>query len=105
MKLAMVIGAATPPGRLAQAVGVMADLARGLRPDWEVAVIDLAALRVEICDGRPHEAYGEDTRAALQTIGEASAVILASPVYRGTYTGVLKNLLDLLALEALRASP
>jgi FMN reductase len=32
-------------------------------------------------------------------------VLLASPVYRGTFTGALKNLLDLTPIEALRAKP
>ncbi len=32
-------------------------------------------------------------------------MLLASPVYRGTFTGALKNLLDLTPLEALRAKP
>jgi len=32
-------------------------------------------------------------------------VLLASPVYRGSFTGALKNLLDLTPLEALRAKP
>jgi len=31
-----------------------------------------------------------------------AAVLLATPMYRGTYTGALKNLLDLLPVEALR---
>jgi FMN reductase len=40
--------------------------------------------------------------AALAAIADADAVLLATPVDRGTYTGVLKNLLDLLPVEALR---
>jgi NAD(P)H-dependent FMN reductase len=32
-------------------------------------------------------------------------VLLASPVYRASFTGALKNLLDLTPVEALRAKP
>jgi len=32
-------------------------------------------------------------------------VLLASPVYRGTFTGALKNLLDLAPVDALRSKP
>jgi FMN reductase len=32
-------------------------------------------------------------------------VLLASPVYRASFTGALKNLLDLTPLDALRAKP
>ena len=35
----------------------------------------------------------------------ADAVVLATPVYRGSLTGVLKNLLDHLPVEALRGTP
>ena len=35
----------------------------------------------------------------------ADAVLLASPVYRGTFTGALKNLLDHLPVEALAGKP
>jgi FMN reductase len=105
MKLAIVLGAATPPGRLARAVTAMAELARGPRPDLEVAVVDLATVKVETCDGRPLEAYADQTREAVRAVAEADGVILATPVYRATYTGVLKNLLDLLPLEAIQDKP
>ena len=38
-------------------------------------------------------------------MGQADAVILASPVYRGSFTGALKNLLDHLPIEALTGKP
>ena len=41
----------------------------------------------------------------MAALAEADAVLLASPVYRGSFTGALKNLLDLTPLETLRAKP
>ena len=38
----------------------------------------------------------------LDAIAAADAVLLATPVYRGTFTGALKNLLDPLPVEALQ---
>jgi FMN reductase len=38
-------------------------------------------------------------------VARADAVLLASPVYRGSFTGALKNLLDLTPVEALRNKP
>ena len=105
LTLAIVIGAATPPGRLSRAAAALADAARAERPDLRVAVIDLAATPVEICDGRPEDAYGDATRAAIRAVREASAVAIASPVYRASYPGVLKNLVDLLPVEALAGKP
>ncbi len=105
MKMAIVLGAATPPGRLAQAASRIAQLAREGGANVEPSLVDLSALKVEICDGRRLEAYGDDTRRAVQAIADASAVVFAAPVYRATYPGVLKNLLDLLPLEALEGKP
>ena len=41
----------------------------------------------------------------MNAIVEASAVLFASPVYRASFPGVLKNLLDVLPVEALRNKP
>jgi FMN reductase len=103
--LAVVIGAATPPGRLARAAQTLAELARADRLEFTVEVVDLATAPVELCDGRPDDAYGATTRATVGAIGAAHAVVFAAPVYRASYPGVLKNLLDLLPVEALRGKP
>jgi FMN reductase len=105
LSLAVVIGAATPPGRLSRAAAALADAARGERPDLRVSIVDLAATPVEICDGRPEDGYGDATRAAIRTVRDASAVAIASPVYRASYPGVLKNFIDLLPVEALAGKP
>jgi FMN reductase len=41
----------------------------------------------------------------VDAIASADAVVLATPVYRGSMTGVLKNLLDHVPVEALRGTP
>jgi FMN reductase len=104
MKLVMVVGAATPPGRLSSAV---AELAAALanEPGIEVETINLAATRVEMCDGRKLEDYDAPTRSAVAAIAAADGVALAAPVYRASFPGVLKNLLDILPVEALRDKP
>jgi FMN reductase len=103
--LAIVIGAATPPGRLSRAAAALAEAARAERANMRVTMIDLATTPVEICDGRAEDAYGDATRAAIRAVREASAVAIASPVYRASYPGVLKNLIDLLPVEALAGKP
>jgi FMN reductase len=74
-------------------------------PDLQMDLINLADYRVAFADGRPPEQYGDDTASLLARIHEADAVLVASPVYRGTYTGALKNLLDHLPMEALTGKP
>ncbi len=104
MKLVMVVGAATPPGRLSAAV---AELAAGIarEPDVEVETINLATTRIEPCDGRKLEDYDTATRGAVAAIAAADGVAFAAPVYRASFPGVLKNLLDILPVESLRDKP
>lgn len=102
VKLLMLVGAATPPGRLAAAVVYAAEAAKS---DATVDVLNLAEVRVDICDGRALEAYGEATRQAVARIAAARAVLIAAPVYRASFPGVLKNLLDITPVEALQQKP
>lgn len=41
----------------------------------------------------------------LRAFTEADAVIVASPVYKGSYTGLFKHFIDLIAPEALAGKP
>jgi FMN reductase len=105
LRIAIVVGQAAPPGRLAATAGALAEELRRLRADAAVDVVDLSAAPLELCDGRSLDAYGGATRDFVATITEATAVVLCSPVYRASFPGVLKNALDLLPVEALRAKP
>jgi FMN reductase len=103
--LLMLVGAATPPGRLSAAVAATAEAARAGHADLAVDILNLADTPVEICDGRPVDAYGAATRQAVARIAGAGAVLIAAPVYRASFPGVLKNLLDITPVEALQNKP
>jgi len=104
-KLLMLVGAATPPGRLAAAVNFAAETAVTLADDIAVDVLNLAETLVDICDGSALEAYSATTRDAVGRLTSAGAVLIAAPVYRASYPGVLKNLLDIAPVEALHNKP
>jgi FMN reductase len=99
-----VVGSATPPGRLRRAVEEAGGRAAG-RDGAEVTLVDLADVRVAAADGRPADQLGDDTAAVLGAVERADAVVLATPVYRGSFTGVLKNLLDHVPVESLEGKP
>lgn len=104
LRIVTVVGSATPPGRLRRAVEESG--ARAAERDGAaVELIDLADVRIAAADGRPPQQLGDDTAAALASIAAADAVVLATPVYRGSFTGVLKNLLDHVPVEALQGTP
>jgi FMN reductase len=94
----------TPPGRLDAAVRFAAERAAE-RPHVSATVLRLAEHRVSFADGRPLDRFADDTERVVGALAEADAVLLASPVYRASFTGALKNLLDLTPVEALRAKP
>jgi FMN reductase len=103
--LLMLVGAATPPGRLAAAIAVAAEAARTGSADVAVEILNLAETRIDICDGRPLDSYSGATREAVTHIAAAAAVLIGAPVYRASYPGVLKNLLDIVPVEALQNKP
>src|SRR5262249_51550655 len=68
-------------------------------------VLNLAETPIETCDGRLLAAYGDATRRAVGQIAAAAAVLMGVPVYRASFPGVLKNLLDIVPVEALQGKP
>ena len=104
-RLIAIVGSVTPPGRLLNATRWILDSARSSRQDVEIELINLADKKVAFADGRPPEQYNDDTAAIVASVSAADGVIIASPVYRGSFTGALKNLLDHLPLESLAGKP
>jgi FMN reductase len=103
-RLVAVLGSATAPGRLHRALSEA--LARAQAPGSAgIELIDLGKLSIAPADGRPPEQLGDDTAAVLGAIAAADAIVLATPVYRGSMTGTLKNLLDHVPTQALRGKP
>lgn len=101
--IAAILGSVTPPGRMSSAIS--AALERANSAGHTTTLLDLGQLTLGFADGTPVEKLSDDTPKLVQTIMDADAVILATPVYRATLTGALKNALDLLPIEALQAKP
>ena len=100
-KLVAVVGSAVHSGKTRLAVDMAVAAAVSHDRNITVDVIDLAQQRVSILDGRNLDDYADDTVDVINKVGQGDMFILASPIYRGTYTGALKNLLDHVPLEAL----
>ena len=100
-----VLGSVTPPGRLHRALGWALDSAAAVDARVERRLLNLADHRIAFADGRPPAELGDDTASVVDAIASAGAVILASPVYRASLTGALKNLLDHVPVEALAGKP
>jgi len=103
--LLAVLGSVTPPGRMSKAIASTLDAAKLKIPGLGTELLNLKDYRVSFADGRPLDRYADDSGKLAQRVKRADAVLICSPVYRGSITGALKNLLDLLPIEALRAKP
>ncbi|HTK06902.1 MAG TPA: NAD(P)H-dependent oxidoreductase [Ktedonobacteraceae bacterium] len=97
LKLLAINGSLTPPpSRTRIVLDVALAGARAYDSDVETEVLELRDFALEFCDGRSPDAYNQDTQRALALVAEADAYLVATPVYRGSYTGALKNFFDLI---------
>src|SRR6202047_2521232 len=96
-RLLMVVGSATPPGRLAAAIAAAAETVRSDAEDINVDFTNLAEPPIDTCDGRPLDGYAAETRQAVGRIAAAAAVLIAVPVYRAGFPGGLKDLVGIVA--------
>lgn len=65
-----------------------------LVPELEIDLIDLSDEPLPLCDGRQVADLPADARAVIERVGRADALVLGTPVYRASFSAVLKNLLD-----------
>lgn len=64
-------------------------------------IIDLKEMNLPFCDGGSDYPDYPDVKMLQTTVGEADALILATPEYHGSVSGVIKNALDLMGFEEL----
>jgi NAD(P)H-dependent FMN reductase len=101
MKLITISGSLRPSSTTGHALAAAAQAAADAGA--EVRSLSLDALDLPFCDGRSDEStYGESTLRFREQVTAARGLIIGSPNYHGSFTGVLKNALDLLGPEAMR---
>ncbi len=94
-------GSVTQPGRLHQALQL------ALQPtgnQWEsvtTSLLHLGEHRISFADGRALSDYPDDTGAVVEQVMAADMYLIATPIFRASFTASLKNLLDLVPVEGL----
>ena len=100
----------TRPGRLYQALELALESVGGPggpggpgSPGSPVttSLIHLGDHRISFADGRPLPDYSDDTEAVVQRVMAADMYLIATPVFRASFTAALKNLLDQIPVEGL----
>jgi FMN reductase len=102
-RIAVILGSVTAPGRLRRALAAAVEAKTEAGAAAEL--FDLAEHTVAYADGADPDSLGDDTGFLVGRIAAADAVILATPVYRGSLSGSLKNLIDHTPLPALAGKP
>ncbi len=93
LKVAVVVGNPKPQSRTLQAATYVATELTGREPD---VVADLAELGGRLLDWKD-----ELVTDLVAEVGSADLVVVASPTYKATYTGLLKLFLDRFATDGL----
>ncbi|BAU66485.1 NADPH-dependent FMN reductase [Stanieria sp. NIES-3757] len=69
--------------------------------DAEVELLDLRELNLPFCNGGDEYPGYPDVIKLRDSVKEADGLILATPEYHGSVSGVIKNALDLMSFEHL----
>ncbi len=69
-------------------------------PEIETTLIDLADYQIQFSDGRNYLEYEGDTGTVTKVIMEADAIIIGTPVFQASIPATLKNIFDLLPVNA-----
>ncbi|AMB99361.1 FMN reductase [Aerococcus urinaehominis] len=84
------------------AIDAFVQEAKKIRPDQDISIIDLAEHDLMFADGRNFMEYPGETEDILQEIMAADALIIGSPTFQASIPATLKNIFDLLPVNALR---
>ena len=71
-------------------------------PEHEVSMIDLKEKALVFSDGRNYWEYEGDTQDVLAEIMAADALIIGTPTFQASIPATLKNIFDLLPVNAFR---
>lgn len=69
-------------------------------PDCEINVLDLADYDLPFSDGRNYLEYTGDAAHVTETLMEADAIVIGTPIFQASIPATLKNVFDLLPQEA-----
>ena len=87
-------GSVTYPGRLHQALGLALESVAERWPSVTTDLLHLGDHQISFADGRPLADFNGDTEAVVRRVMAADMYLLATPIFRASYTGALKNLLE-----------
>ncbi|NJL87809.1 MAG: NAD(P)H-dependent oxidoreductase [Leptolyngbyaceae cyanobacterium SM1_1_3] len=99
IKIVGIGGSLRPASYSQQALSIAAQRIEAL--GGEVEILDLRAMTLPFCDGSKAYADYPDVKRLQDAVKAADGLILATPEYHGSVSGVIKNALDLMSFDQL----
>src|SRR5690625_945146 len=84
------------------AINKTVEMLKGKYPEHHVTHLDLGDYTLPFSDGRPYVQYEGDTKYVTETMMEADAIIIGTPIFQASIPATLKNIFDLLPVNAFR---
>jgi len=97
VKIVGLAGSLRPASYSQQALRIVMERVEALGA--EVEILDLRQLNLPFCDGGDEYPNYPDVGKLRKAVFEADGVILVTPEYHGSLSGILKNALDLMGFE------
>ena len=88
--------------RTRTAINYTIEIAKRRYPNHDITLIDLADYDLEFSDGRNYFEYDGDTKYVTEMIMSANSIIIGTPVFQASIPATLKNIFDLLPVNAFR---
>jgi FMN reductase len=99
VKIVGIGGSLRPDSSSYQVLAVAIQRVQALGASTEI--LDLREMKLPFCDGGEDYPGYPDVIRLRETVQEADGLILATPEYHGSVSGVLKNALDLMSFDQL----
>jgi FAD reductase [NAD(P)H] len=101
MKLLGISGTITGSKTLVTVNKVLEEVNRKY-PKVDTVLLDLKQYDIQFCDGRDPSTYSEDTKRVIDMVYSADFYVIGTPIFQASLSGALKNLFDLIPVEAFR---
>ncbi|WP_170006387.1 NADPH-dependent FMN reductase [Bacillus fonticola] len=101
MKLVGISGALIG-SKTSKAVHEVLVAARALDANIQTELVDLQDYEVEFVRGTPLSYYNDDTWTVVNKVLSADLLVVGTPIYQASISGVLKNLFDHLPIDAFK---
>lgn len=98
-------GSPSTPSKTSAAIEIALESASAYDADVDAEIVEIGEYDVAFCDGSDPATYEGDSRLLIDKIVACDGLIVGSPMYRGSYTGILKNMFDLIPNDALYTTP